>query len=205
MPADAAALVVLRAPERLITTATELVWLGVQEPDADQAMRAEIDGFLRSWIGVALGSASSVTAYYAASPEQLGVIIEGAAGQLDGPELPGHGGTSFRVVDESAGILGVTRGAQLLLGNRPALVAMLDALDGKRPALVDAPGELGTLLARESVGASFAAVAELAGLPPDLAQPAVGLGVERGYLGIDDAGLRAVALGPPSACSPSRA
>jgi hypothetical protein len=196
VPADAAAVVVIRAPESLFGHATKLMWFGSADPTADAAMRAEIDAFLRDRIGVQLTSTSSVTLFYADKPERMGVVLDGVEGELRGPEHGRHGDTIVRSIDEE--LLAASRGSQLLLGNEAALQQMLDSLDGKVPALVDDSGELATLLRSESTGASFAAVAELAKLPPDIVEEATEIGIARGYLGLGAQGVHAVAVGTPA-------
>jgi type IV pilus assembly protein PilA len=197
VPADVAALMVMRAPKSLFATATQFGWLGQADPDADQAMRAEVDAFLRDRVGVQLTSTSAVTVYYAASPERFGVILDGVEGQLIGPEHGRHGETVVRLLAGTDDLFTAHHGALLLMGTEPAIANMLDTLDGKLPALVDEPGELGALLTSQSAGASLAVVAELARLPNDIAGPAAQIGAERGYLGFGAGGLRMVASGTP--------
>jgi len=123
------------------------------------------------------------------------VIIEGVEGEPRGPEHTRHGDTILRSLEQD--LLVASRDSQLLLGNEAALVQMLDVLDGKLPALVDDDGQLASLLASESAGASIAVVAELARLPPDIAKPAAQIGVEFAYLGLGSEGLHAIASGSP--------
>lgn len=193
VPADAAAVMVVRAPERLFDVESWIGWFGSPNADDDRALYAEVDAFLRARIGVALTSATSATVFYAAEPERFGMIIEGIEGEPRGPEHSRHGDTILRTVEPD--VLVASRGSQLLVGTESAIVQMLDALDGKLPALVDDPGPLAALLSKESAGASFVVVAELARLPADIVGPATQMGLERGYFGLGNQGLHVVAVG----------
>ena len=195
VPADAAAVVVLRTPDGLFDLADVFGWFGPPDPAADEALRAEVDAFLRERIGVALTSASTATVFYSAAPESFGVILEYVDGEPIGPEHSRHGDTILRTLDQD--LLIAKRGVLLLLGTEQGLIRMLDTIDGKHPALLGSEGGLNAMLAEHSAGASFVVVGELAQLPAEIAEPAKQMGVERGYFGIGPQGLHAVATGTP--------
>lgn len=194
VPAEAAGVLVVRSTESLYATYATLDILGPGDPTDVKAMRAEVDEFLRSRLGMTLTTADRATVFFTAK-EGIAVVLQGVEGTPRGTPAGEVGGVGLLEVD---GLTLAEHDGQVVLGQRPAVALALASATGQRTALRDSTRPLLDAVMRHSEGVKLAAAIDVAALPPELRREAEALGVEQAALSYGDQGIRVAAYGDPN-------
>lgn len=201
VPAEAAGVVVVRSPESLYATFATLDLLGPANPADVAAMRAEIDGLLRSRVGMTLTLADRATAFFTAK-EGVAVVLQGATGSPRGTAAGEVAGVPLFEVDGAT--LAVHDG-ELVIGERAAVVLAITTATGGHGSLRGSGHPLADAIARHSEGATLVGAVDVAQLPNELRREAATLGVEQAMLSYGDDGIRVAAYGSPASLERLRA
>jgi hypothetical protein len=163
VPLEASALVMLRVSDSLFTTMTRLDPFGLASGGM-QEMRADLDAFLASKLGMSLLDAHAAAAFMLGR-QDFALVVVGVEGEIKAPSREQHEGVALHEQDE----LRMARVDDLLLVGTPAAVkAAITA--SKDEAKSARSGVVGALFGAHTRGASMAFAVDVARLPEELAR-----------------------------------
>jgi len=195
VPASASGVMVVRTRESIYAAFANINLFGNPALGEQQAIKTELDDFLRARLGVTLTSVNQATLFFTAN-EGMALVLENVGGAPSvEPSLEHHGVPLYRV----DGMVVAVCAGEFIVGEQAAVELAVATATGHAPALGDRVGSVLEALVVRSEGVFMAAAVDVARLPPALKVPAKDLGIEHAQISYGVSGVHVTLDGPPEA------
>ena len=166
IPAGVAGVLLVRVPVSLFASVMAADPLGLATGDLT-AMKAELDGYLRTQLGITMTDATTV-AGFAMDKENFGLVLVGVQGSIKGTKVSVHEGVDlYSLAGSNTDLRLAATGDLLILGSETAVKAALDANSKPDKSMKNADA-LAKLLKTETEGAAFAMAVDVANAPTSI-------------------------------------